>query len=254
MKQHSIYLTIFFIGLTLKCVFGQELRFSQIPEDYQLYARDKTDSAEVMISGILSKESSNWIWRARFWAHEPQTDLALLEKGFHVAYADVAGLFGNEKALKIWDEFYDLMTSEYELNSKVTLEGMSRGGLIVFNWANRNAEKVSSIYVDAPVCDFKSWPAGKGIGKGSPNAWKNCLKQYDFSENIASQKVPILSVVGDADEVVPVSENTALVEKRLKELGWEMKTIHKSGLGHHPHSLENPKRIGDFILKNTKGQ
>ena len=29
-----------------------------------------------------------WIWRARFWGHEPQTDLALLEKGWHLTYSD----------------------------------------------------------------------------------------------------------------------------------------------------------------------
>jgi len=27
-----------------------------------------------------------WIWRARFWGHEPQTDIALLERGFYVVY------------------------------------------------------------------------------------------------------------------------------------------------------------------------
>lgn len=215
------------------------------------------------------KPSKNryWIWRARFWGHEPQTDIALLEKGFHVAYVDVAGLFGNEKAIEVWNDFYKFMTSKYELNSKVVLEGLSRGGLIVFNWANRNTEKVACIYADAPVCDFKSWPAGKGIGKGSSKAWTECLDEYGFSEevallyngnpvdhleNLASQKVPILSVVGDADEVVPVSENIGLVEKRLKQLGWEMTIIHKPGIGHHPHSLKDPKLIVDFVLKNTK--
>ena len=33
-----------------------------------------------------------WIWRARFFGHEPQTDLKLLEKGFHLVYMDVADL------------------------------------------------------------------------------------------------------------------------------------------------------------------
>ena len=143
---------------------------------------------------------------------------------------------------------------------------MSRGGLIVFNWANRNAQKVACIYVDAPVCDFKSWPAGKGVGKGSAKTWQECLNKYGFSEkvalhyngnpidhleNIVSQKVAILSVVGDADEIVPVSENTELLAKRIKELGWEMTIIHKPGVGHHPHSLEDPAPIVDFILTNT---
>ena len=58
-------------------------------------------------------------------------------------------------------------------------------------------------------------------------------------------------MVGDADQVVPVSENTALISKRLDELGWEMKVIHKPGVGHHPHSLKDPKPIVDFILIQT---
>lgn len=213
-----------------------------------------------------ANKNKNWIWRARFWGHEPQTDLALLEEGFHIAFIDVGGLFGNEKAIQIWDDFYEIITVKYKLNSKVVLEGMSRGGLIVLNWANRNASKVACIYVDAPVCDFKSWPAGKGIGEGSPSAWKNCLKQYGFSEDeallyngnpinhleyLASNKVPILSVVGDVDMVVPVVENTTLLQKRLQELGWDIIIIHKPKIGHHPHSFKNPKSIVDFILKNT---
>jgi len=40
-----------------------------------------------------------WIWRARFWGHEPQTDKALLELGWHVVYCDVGNLFGNDKAV-----------------------------------------------------------------------------------------------------------------------------------------------------------
>ncbi len=39
-----------------------------------------------------------------------------------MAYIDVGGLFGNEKALEIWDAFYEEMTSEYQLTSKVVLE------------------------------------------------------------------------------------------------------------------------------------
>ncbi len=50
-----------------------------------------------------------WIWRARFWGVEPQTDIALLERGFHLVYCDVAELFGNAEAIDIWNKFYDRM-------------------------------------------------------------------------------------------------------------------------------------------------
>ena len=64
--------------------------------------------------------------------------------------------------------------------------------------------------------------------------------------------IPLLHVVGDADKVVPVSENTAIVEKRYKALGGQIQVIHKKGVGHHPHSLKDPKPIVDFILKHAQ--
>lgn len=59
-----------------------------------------------------------WIWRARFWGHEPQTELALLEKGFHVAYCDVADLWGNAEAIRRWDRFYEYLTDEHGLSRR----------------------------------------------------------------------------------------------------------------------------------------
>jgi lysophospholipase L1-like esterase len=59
----------------------------------------------------------------------------------------------------------------------------------------------------------------------------------------------MLHVVGDADSLVPVSENTALFEKQVLALNGNITVIHKPGVNHHPHSLANPAPIVDFILK-----
>lgn len=206
-----------------------------------------------------------WIWRARFFGHEPQTDIALLKRGYHVAYCDIGGLFGAPQAVEIWNSFHAEVTTKYGFAQKVALEGMSRGGLIIFNWAKANPDKVTCIYADAPVCDIRSWPGGKGEGKGSPKSWEQCLKVWgltdtestDFKGNpidglkpLVDAGVPLLHVVGEADDVVPVSENTEILEARYKELGGEIEVIRKPGVGHHPHSLKDPKRIVDFILKS----
>jgi hypothetical protein len=61
--------------------------------------------------------------------------------------------------------------------------------------------------------------------------------------------VPLIHVVGDADPVVPVAENTAILEMRYRKLGGSIKVIHKPGVGHHPHSLKDPQSLIDFILK-----
>ena len=207
-----------------------------------------------------------WIWRARFFGHEPQTDLALLEKGFHLVYMDVADLFGSPVAVNHWNAFYNYLTEHHGFHRRAALEGMSRGGLIVYNWACANPEKVACIYADNPVCDFKSWPAGRGKGNYHQPSWEVCLKAYDLTaeqaleyehnpidnlEPLARCVVPVLHVCGTSDTVVPMPENSDIVEKRYKELGGRITVIRKPGVDHHPHSLEDPKPIVDFILSHT---
>lgn len=211
-------------------------------------------------------QGNPWVLRARFFGHEPQTDIALLERGFHIAYCDVANLFGNDEAVKRWDNFYQLMI-ENGFSNKVVLEGMSRGGLIIYNWAAENPKKVACIYADAPVLDGTSWPGGKGDGNGSPADWKRFKEVYNISSEdvianfkgnpihktnrIAKGGYPMFHVCGEADKVVPVDENTRIFEQKLKEVGGDMKVIYKPEIGHHPHSLENPLPIVDFILRAT---
>ena len=207
-----------------------------------------------------------WVWRARFWGHEPQFDIAMLERGYHVVYCHVGNLFGNATAVKRWDAFYDYLRFEHLFADRVVLEGMSRGGLIIYNWAAANPKKVAAIYADAPVMDFKSWPGGKGTGKGAAAAWRICLKAYGLTEAealayprnpldhltpLAKAGVPIIHVVGDTDEIVPVAENTAIAQARYQKLGGVFKVIHKPDVGHHPHSLKDPQPIVDFVLKHT---
>lgn len=219
-------------------------------------------SCKVVVPDVVA-EGRHWIWRARFWGHEPGPDIALLNNGFHVVYVDVVNLFGSPDAVARFDTFYDFLTQSYGLDQRVVLEGMSRGGLIIYNWAAQNADKVHCIYADAPVCDFKSWPGGFGTGSGSPSDWITCKAAYGFTSDaealayggnpvdnmqpLAAAGIPLLHVVGDADTVVPVSENTAIVEANHISFGGAIKVIHKPGVG-HVHGLDDPSPIIDFIM------
>ena len=150
-----------------------------------------------------------WVWRARFFGHEPQADLVLLGKGFHLAYCDVGSMFGNPTAVKHWDAFYKFLVEEHEFSPKPILEGMSRGGLIIYNWAKANPNKVACIYGDAPVCDIKSWPGGKGSGKGGGATWEACIKAYGFSdeaEALARQGMRVLAFARGRDNGSPLAE------------------------------------------------
>lgn len=208
----------------------------------------------------------HWIWRARFWGHEPQTEIALLKKGFHVVYVDASEYRGNPEAVSLWNRFYDYLIRNYQLNPKAVLEGMSRGGLFIYNWGSENTDKVACIYADAPVCDIRSWPGGKWKAQGSKEEWEAHLKAYGQTEqtvnefrgmpvfncvNLAKAGIPVLHVCGAVDVVVPVDENTYPLEKNFREAGGNIKIIMKEGIGHHPHSLKDPSPIVRFILSNT---
>lgn len=208
-----------------------------------------------------------WIWRTEFFGHEPQADIALLGKGFHLTYIDMQNLYGAPVSMEVMDRYFEQVTQRHGLSSKPVLEGMSRGGLFAFNWAAHRPQNVAGLYVDAPVCDFKSWPGGKGSGPGSPADWQRLLKVYGLSEEqalayahnpvdelepLAKAGIPILAVIGAADEVVPVSENIDIVEKRYQALGGKITVIRKPGGKHHPHSLVDPTPIVEFAVSASR--
>ena len=218
------------------------------------------DGANKIVVPHKIADGKPWVWRARFFAHEPQFDIAMLNKGYHVVYCDVANLYGNDEAVKRWDEYYNFLRLELLLADRAVLEGYSRGGLMVYNWAFKNPEKVAVIYADAPLMNFKSWPkirpqAMKAYGfknEAEARAWNK--NPVDRLEILAKAKIPIIHVVGDADTVLPVPEHTGLAEARYKKMGGVFKVIHKPGVGHHPHSLKDPTPIVDFVLKYNQGK
>ncbi|MCH2065219.1 MAG: hypothetical protein MK194_16010 [Roseibacillus sp.] len=217
----------------------------------------------ILVKPETPAKGSPWVWRARFWGHQPALDLQLLEKGFHLAYCEVGGLFGAPPAVARWNKFHALAVQQ-GLSSRPVLEGMSRGGLIIINWASANPDKVAAIYGDNPVCNFNSWPGGKN-GKFSKRDWQRCLKAYGLAvtaapdhqqplspatlKPLADKKVPIALVLGLADKVVPVGENGEALARNYESLGGPLKVWRKPGKGHHPHGLHPPDELASWLLQ-----
>lgn len=209
-----------------------------------------------------------WAWWMIFPDAFPERtgEQVLPGRGYYVAFMDVGNSFGAPSALAQLSAFYRVLTG-LGLNAKPALVGISRGGLFTFNWAAQNPDKVSAIYNDAPVCSFASWPYENGAGREGKD-WKELLAVYGFKNDrealdsplqplreldaVARAGIPVIHVVGDADSVVPVAENTEPLEKEYLRLGGKIVVIHRPGCGHHPHGLDDPAPVIDFIIEHER--
>ena len=220
----------------------------------------------IIVEPNAPRSDRRWVWKAEFFPAFPKFELEMLKRGYYMAYMNVGNTFGCPSAMKRFDKFYDLVTGEYDLHKLPVLLGLSRGGLYIYNWACNNPEKVGLLYADNPVCDFKSWPGGKGVGPGSAHDWEKLLKDYEFASEeealaypqpldkvgiLLQNNVPLLHVAAVDDEVVPFEENTLLMEKKVIELGGTVKVFRHPG-GHHPHGLDEPAPVADYVEANMR--
>ena len=88
-----------------------------------------------------------WSWRGCYWDHQPQTEVELLKRGFHIAYISANQALRPDKT---WDAWYAFLTEKHGLSTKPAFVGMSRGGEYAYTWATANPGKVSCIYADNP--------------------------------------------------------------------------------------------------------
>jgi len=201
------------------------------------------------------RADSAWVVRPAFFGAFANADIELLKRGFYVAFFDVTHLYGSPRAVKLADGFYDFMTSRCGLSKKVIVEGLSRGGAMSLNWANSDPSKFAAVYVDAPVCDFAVWPCEK-----APNMKAGFLKEWNIEntdnfrgspidnlERLAKSKTPVLLIAGDSDKVVPYARNGEVYKNRFNAAGGNIKVIIKKGCDHHPHGLDDPTPIVEFV-------
>lgn len=274
MKYKNVFIFIFTVLSTLSIGYGQSAVDGVAVSTWKGFERInfKFEGKEAHLTRPEKPLPGNpWLWRARFPDYHAEIDSVLLTKGFHIAYVNTNNQFGSPKAVKVWNGFYDYLTTTYKLQDKVALHGHSRGGLFIYNWAKQNAEKVACIYGDAVVCDFKSWPGGFGASKGSKKEWEVLKTEYGFGSDaeakaytnnpidnldaLAKAGVPILHTVSLKDGVVPPDENSLLLVQNYIHVGGTATVspcssgIQKSN-GHH-YDIDNPKMVVDFIMRHS---
>ena len=184
-----------------------------------------------------------WVWYAPTIGGHPNKGnewilRKLLDQGFYVAGINVGESYGSPAGRKVFSEFHQHVVREFKLEPKARLVAQSRGGLMLYNWAAENPDKVRCIVGIYPVCDLRSYPGLKKAAGAYGLTAEELEKQLtqhnpiDRLEPLAKAGVPILHIHGNADAVVPLAKNSQIVLDRYTALGGKMKLIVVPGKGH----------------------
>ena len=209
------------------------------------------------------REDKGWMLKTEYFDAFPDFEYEMVKRGWHLAYVQNITRWCKEEDLDRKKRFADYLNKEYGLNKKCVPVGMSCGGLIGSKFAIKYPEYVSVLYLDAPVMNLLSCPAGYGIGVsklleefiGVTKMTRSELICYrnspiDHMDVILKNEIPVLMVYGDEDDIVPYCENGEVLEKYYRENGGEILAIGKRYGGHHPHGLEDPTPMIEFIEKH----
>ena len=240
------------------------------PNDFFGYLRHDFHLGENSVTVVEPHQPApgrRWVWRTEFFGVFPAFDLAMLKRGWWIGSISVGNTFGCPDAMLRFDAFHEAMTGTFGFHARPVLEGLSRGGLYAYNWAIKHPDRVGMVYADNPVCDFKSWPGGKGAGPGSSQDWVELLRCYHFADeaealawpgnpidrvgSLVQAGIPLVHSFGDADETVPWQENTQVLAERVAALNGKITLFRKPGGKHHPHGPADPEAFADLVIANA---
>jgi pimeloyl-ACP methyl ester carboxylesterase len=209
--------------------------------------------------------NGKWAYKTEYFGAFPNLEKELLSRGWHIAFNKNFNRWAEPYDLERKVRFMKLMHSEFGLSVKCAMVGMSCGGMYAVKLAAIAPELVACLYLDAPVINLLSCPFGLGEGIDTIReeyvsvTGRDLPEMLSYRENpldkfpiLAENNIPILLVCGDSDKVVPYPENGALLDKYYREVGKPIQTHVKQGCDHHPHGLDDPTVIADFIEANFK--
>ena len=131
----------------------------------------------------------------------------------------------------------------------------------MLSWAVRNPTKVAAYAGIYPVQNLRSWPMKWSLVatlRDFEMDEKTFIQRIDEHNPInhlagmAKAKVPIFIVHGDCDKVVPLEENSGVVESRYRELGGKVYVEVVAGAGHQViDAFFKSKNLIEFLIKHS---
>ncbi len=198
----------------------------------------------------------------------PGFDEAMLDRGYYLIHIYHRNRWAPDVETEIMADFIKYCAKELNASERIIAEGMSCGGLQAAKLAELHPELVAVMYLDAPVLNILSLAGLGELSRDTSAAfWRELVDAYGVNKStivnfrkspidnmapLIENNIPIIMLYGNADVVVLYEENGKVLENYYKEHGGTLKVIGKSMCGHHPHGLDDPTPIIEFVEKNYK--
>ena len=201
------------------------------------------------------------VWKAEYFAAFQGFEEAMVERGYTLCYVGHPTRWAPDSELDVVSAFLRSVAERYDLDPRVIAVGMSCGGLLSTKFAEKYPEQIGVLYLDAPVLNILSM-LGMGEAAFSETIYRELSDTYGLSRSTAvnfrespidnlapliAHDIPVILLYGNADEVVIYAENGRVLEDYYRTHSGRIKVICRSMCGHHPHGLDDPQPIIDFV-------
>ena len=203
----------------------------------------------------------HWMLKTEYFGAFPAFEKEMLARGWHLAWIANLTRWHHEEDDVVKDRFCAFLHRQFGLSDRCLPVGMSCGGMLAVHFAGRYPHRVIGLYLDAPVMNLLSCPAGVGISEKDDELWDEFVEKtgmtlsqllsfrdhpMDHFGQLLLHKIPVFLVAGDSDTVVPYEENGKLLFDFYINNGGCITQIVKAGCGHHPHGLDDLTPLIEF--------
>jgi sialidase-1 len=219
-----------------------------------------------LVQAPTARPGRPWILAASGDGENMEVVMDLLEKGFQaLVLVDLGEGQGAPLQRARIDALLTTMIAEHDLAPQGGLIAHTSAALPLVGLAADNPQRFTCMYLQDPVVDPKSWPAGLGRGKAAPDAWAECLRGWGITEEEARDSnrfpmersieviefgLPILVSTDGPDAIAPARENGLRFARRAKEGAGRVRTINRVKV-----SAEDSREIAlQFMLQHVEGK
>lgn len=235
-----------------------------LPLPGQVFSVEGATAFVILPPDMPKNRPTPWVWYAPTLPGLPEAREKwmfdrFLASGIAIAGIDVGESYGSPKGRALYSSLYKQLVEQRGFSSKPVLLARSRGGLMLYNWACEHPQSVGGIAGIYPVCNLRSYPgldkacSAYGLTAAQLEAQLSQHNPIDRLAPLAKAGVPIFHIHGDADTLVPLEANSAIIARRYRDLGGPMRLRIAHGQGHNLwEGFFQCDELVDFILAHAR--